>query len=39
MIMQLSEEHEALRATVEDFAQKEVAPVIADHYIREEFPY
>jgi short/branched chain acyl-CoA dehydrogenase len=39
MIMQLSEEHEALRATVEDFAQKEVAPVIADYYIREEFPY
>jgi short-chain 2-methylacyl-CoA dehydrogenase len=39
MIMQLSEEHEALRATVEDFAQKEVAPAIADYYIREEFPY
>ncbi|HEY2224849.1 acyl-CoA dehydrogenase family protein [Actinomycetospora sp.] len=39
MIMQLSEEHEALRATVEDFAQKEVAPVIAGYYIREEFPY
>ncbi|HEY2223341.1 acyl-CoA dehydrogenase family protein [Actinomycetospora sp.] len=39
MIMQLSEEHEALRATVEDFAQKEVAPAIADFYIREEFPY
>ncbi|MCD2192751.1 acyl-CoA dehydrogenase family protein [Actinomycetospora endophytica] len=37
--MQLSEEHEALRATVEDFAQKEVAPAIADYYIREEFPY
>src|SRR5690349_408712 len=37
--MQLSEEHEALRATVEEFAQKEVAPVIADYYIREEFPY
>ncbi|MDT5400803.1 MAG: short-chain 2-methylacyl-CoA dehydrogenase [Mycobacterium sp.] len=37
--MQLSEEHEALRATVEDFAQKEVAPVIADYYIREAFPY
>ena len=37
--MQLSEEHEALRATVEDFAQKEVAPAIADYYIREAFPY
>ena len=37
--MQLSPEHEALRATVEDFAQKEVAPAIADYYIREEFPY
>ncbi|WP_433800596.1 acyl-CoA dehydrogenase family protein [Actinomycetospora sp. CA-084318] len=37
--MQLSEEHEALRATVEEFAQKEVAPVIGDYYIREEFPY
>ena len=37
--MQLSEEHEALRATVEDFAQKEVAPAIADFYIREAFPY
>ncbi|MET0188036.1 MAG: acyl-CoA dehydrogenase family protein, partial [Pseudonocardia sediminis] len=34
-----SEEYEALRATVEDFARKEVAPVIADFYIREEFPY
>ena len=28
MDLELSEEHEALRATVEDFAQKEVAPVI-----------
>ena len=37
--MQLSEEHEALRATVEEFAQKEVAPVIGDLYIRERFPY
>ncbi|GAA4733213.1 acyl-CoA dehydrogenase family protein [Actinomycetospora chibensis] len=37
--MQLSEEHEALRATVEDFAQKEVAPVIGDFYIKEKFPY
>jgi short-chain 2-methylacyl-CoA dehydrogenase len=39
MIMQLSEEHEALRATVEEFAQKEVAPVIGDLYIKERFPY
>jgi len=37
--MQLSEEHEALRATVEEFAQKEVAPVIGDLYIQERFPY
>ncbi|WP_285649022.1 acyl-CoA dehydrogenase family protein [Actinomycetospora sp. NBRC 106375] len=39
MIMQLSEEHEALRATVEDFAQKEIAPVIGEYYIKEKFPY
>jgi short-chain 2-methylacyl-CoA dehydrogenase len=39
MDLQLSEEHEALRATVEDFARKEVAPVIGDLYEREEFPY
>lgn len=38
-LTELSEEHEALRATVEEFAQKEVAPAIADHYIRETFPY
>ena len=37
--MPLSEEHEALRATVEEFTQKEVAPVIGDFYIREKFPY
>jgi alkylation response protein AidB-like acyl-CoA dehydrogenase len=37
--MDLSEEHEALRATVEDFAQKEIAPVIGDLYIKERFPY
>ncbi|GLZ44876.1 acyl-CoA dehydrogenase [Actinomycetospora sp. NBRC 106375] len=37
--MQLSEEHEALRATVEDFAQKEIAPVIGEYYIKEKFPY
>ncbi|MBC3194789.1 acyl-CoA dehydrogenase family protein [Pseudonocardia sp. C8] len=34
-----AEEYEALRASVEDFARKEVAPVIGDLYIREEFPY
>ncbi|MBW0088392.1 acyl-CoA dehydrogenase family protein [Pseudonocardia sp. KRD-184] len=39
MDLELSEEHEALRATVEDFARKEVAPVIGDLYEREEFPY
>jgi alkylation response protein AidB-like acyl-CoA dehydrogenase len=37
--VELSEEHEALRRTVEEFAQKEVAPVIGDYYIREKFPY
>ncbi|MBA8827208.1 alkylation response protein AidB-like acyl-CoA dehydrogenase [Saccharopolyspora lacisalsi] len=35
----LSEEHEALRQSVESFARKEVAPVIADYYERHEFPY
>jgi short-chain 2-methylacyl-CoA dehydrogenase len=39
MDLDLSEEHEALRATVEDFARKEVAPVIGELYEREEFPY
>ncbi|MHA6786017.1 acyl-CoA dehydrogenase family protein [Pseudonocardia saturnea] len=39
MDLELSEEHEALRATVEDFARKEVAPVIGDLYEREVFPY
>ncbi|WP_300015335.1 acyl-CoA dehydrogenase family protein [Pseudonocardia sp.] len=39
MDLALSEEHEALRATVEDFARKEVAPVIGDLYEREQFPY
>jgi alkylation response protein AidB-like acyl-CoA dehydrogenase len=36
---QLSDEHEALRQSVETFARKEVAPVIADYYERAEFPY
>jgi short/branched chain acyl-CoA dehydrogenase len=39
MDLTLSEEHEALRSTVEDFARKEVAPVIGDLYERGEFPY
>jgi short-chain 2-methylacyl-CoA dehydrogenase len=34
-----AEEYDALRETVEEFARKEVAPVIGDLYIREEFPY
>ncbi|MGH3905811.1 MAG: acyl-CoA dehydrogenase family protein [Pseudonocardiaceae bacterium] len=39
MFVELSEEHAALRATVEDFARKEVAPVIGELYERCEFPY
>src|SRR3954468_2173460 len=39
MDLTLSEEHEALRAVVEDFAHKEVAPVIGELYERGEFPY
>jgi short-chain 2-methylacyl-CoA dehydrogenase len=39
MDLTLSEEHEALRAVVEDFARKEVAPVIGELYERGEFPY
>src|ERR687891_2686914 len=39
MDLTLSEEHEALRATVEEFAHKEVAPVIGELYQRGEFPY
>ncbi|NKQ58091.1 acyl-CoA dehydrogenase [Amycolatopsis sp. K13G38] len=35
----IGEEYEALRKTVHDFAQNEVAPVIGDFYEREEFPY
>lgn len=35
----LSEEHEALRASVEDFAHKVVAPQIGELYERGEFPY
>ncbi|WP_236789172.1 acyl-CoA dehydrogenase family protein [Amycolatopsis sp. GM8] len=35
----LPEEYEALRKTVHDFAQSEVAPVIGEFYEREKFPY
>jgi len=35
----LSEEHEALRQTVREFAHEAVAPVIADYYERHAFPY
>lgn len=35
----LSDEHEALRSTVERFARKEVSPVIGALYEREAFPY
>jgi short-chain 2-methylacyl-CoA dehydrogenase len=35
----LSEEQEALRATVADFARAVVAPVISGYYERAEFPY
>jgi short/branched chain acyl-CoA dehydrogenase len=37
--LDLPEEYEALRQTVERFARDEVAPVIGDYYEREEFPY
>ena len=37
--LRLSEEHETLRKTVEEFAREEVAPVIGDLYDRCEFPY
>src|SRR4051795_4816843 len=35
----LSEEQEALRESVREFAREQVAPVIAEHYERKEFPY
>jgi short/branched chain acyl-CoA dehydrogenase len=35
----LTEEQEALRDTVRDFARTVVAPVIGDHYERHAFPY
>ena len=37
--MELSDEYEALRVTVEDFAHKVVAPRIGALYEKEEFPY
>jgi short/branched chain acyl-CoA dehydrogenase len=36
---QLNDEHEALRATVREFAHDVVAPVIAEHYENHSFPY
>ena len=35
----LGDEHETLRATVEEFARDVVAPVIGGYYERQEFPY
>ncbi|GAB1688334.1 acyl-CoA dehydrogenase family protein [Krasilnikovia sp. M28-CT-15] len=35
----LSEEQEALRASVQEFAREQVAPVIAEHYEHKTFPY
>jgi short/branched chain acyl-CoA dehydrogenase len=35
----LSEEQEALRESVREFAREQVAPVIAEHYERHTFPY
>jgi alkylation response protein AidB-like acyl-CoA dehydrogenase len=35
----LGEELEALRASVRDFAQEQIAPVIAEHYEHKTFPY
>jgi alkylation response protein AidB-like acyl-CoA dehydrogenase len=37
--MRLSEEHEALRETVRDFAREVVAPVIGSYYEEHTFPY
>ena len=39
MDFRLTEEHEALRRSVREFAQEAVAPVIADHYKQHTFPY
>jgi short-chain 2-methylacyl-CoA dehydrogenase len=37
--VELADEYEVLRQTVERFARDEVAPVIGGYYEREEFPY
>ncbi|MFF5172414.1 acyl-CoA dehydrogenase family protein [Micromonospora sp. NPDC000089] len=39
MDFRLSEEQEALRSSVRDFAREVVAPVIAEHYEQHTFPY
>ncbi|MFJ8581422.1 acyl-CoA dehydrogenase family protein [Micromonospora sp. NPDC093277] len=39
MDFRLSEEQEALRESVRDFAREVVAPVIAEHYEQHTFPY
>ncbi|MFB9234701.1 acyl-CoA dehydrogenase family protein [Plantactinospora siamensis] len=39
MDFRLTEEQEALRETVREFAREAVAPVIAEHYERHTFPY
>jgi short-chain 2-methylacyl-CoA dehydrogenase len=36
---QLTDEQQALRDSVRDFAREQVAPVIAEHYERHTFPY
>ena len=35
----LDEDYATLRKTVQEFARDEVAPVIGELYMREEFPY
>jgi len=39
MDFRLTEEHEALRQSVRDFAREVVAPVATEHYERHTFPY
>ena len=39
MDFRLSDEHEALRETVREFAREQVAPVIAELYQKHAFPY
>ncbi|MFG1949727.1 acyl-CoA dehydrogenase family protein [Micromonospora sp. NPDC048830] len=39
MDFRLTEEHEALRQSVREFAREVVAPVIAEHYEKHTFPY